>query len=306
MEQPSQTDDTRRSNMTQASSAAGKQPTHTSMASRGSVETSGSADRLASSGEGSTGWFSFFPAEEQEEASTMARQFDQMARDYARLWVRIRSLEEQIQRQKERIHVLEKTQALGLTAHNLSGKQELGALQGHQHGVAGQGTASGQDLARHTPASIQTMLVPDLDPGPVSSEVEGQESLNGESFQVALNHAIAKFQQGAYGEAVIQLSKMQQAFASTDSGGAHLLWLARSWERLKKHDQARKLLKELIQGQPLSPWLAQAKFELAKLDLKQDRQQTAIQQLRDLIREHPYEEASEMARLELQKIRREL
>jgi TolA-binding protein len=115
-----------------------------------------------------------------------------------------------------------------------------------------------------------------------------------------------QFRAGRYGRAIVEFDEIGKVFGDRADQGMHRYWIARSWMALKEYNTARQILTDFIQEYPTGPWAPRSELELARVEWRLGLQETALKRFRDIIQKHPYEDAAEMAKMELQNLDKSL
>ena len=253
---------------------------------------------------------------------------DEQELKLARLWARVDDLEEQQSRTKERLTIVEKGLTLGLMPEELRRLEPTkkgrsrgpGAANEHSkstpkdHGkTAGEKAFVGTPVDVAGPPTAGTKEHVDAKDGKAPPH-EGTEELSPsglnkadtESYQKALASAHDLFRAGRYGRAVVEYSDIGKRYGDQVGGGMHLYWIAKSWSELKEYNTARQQLVEFLKDHGKSPWVPRAKFELGRVEWQLGMQDTALGRFRDIIQMHPYEDAAEMAKMELKNLDKKL
>lgn len=222
----------------------------------------------------------------------------------AKLWARVDELEEETFRQKERIRVLEKGITLGLVPEELKkGGKEKKAKDDQAEVIEplhaaieeAKSDAHGKhDKKEKKEAKAEKPAAPAL-----SKEEQ-------DKFQSMLAAAQEQYRAGRYGRAIVEYDALGKAFGDNVEGGMHLFWIAKSWSNLKENNTSRQLFADFLKDHPTSPWAARAQLELGRVEWKLGLQETALKRFRDLIQQHPHEDASEMARMEIETLDKSL
>ncbi len=217
-------------------------------------------------------------------AKTKTSTLEEQELKIARLWARVDEMEEEQFRQKERVRVLEKGLTLGLLPEEM--KQE----------------APKEAKVEKAPEPVPEVKEPIVEkpveaakPGALAPEAQ-------EQYKNALASAHAHFSAGRYGRAIVEYSDVGKKFGEQVEGGMHRYWIAKSWMSLKEFNTSRQAFAEFIQDFPASPWAPRAKLDLARVEWKLGLQETALQRFREVIEKHPYEDAAEMAKMELEQL----
>lgn len=208
----------------------------------------------------------------------------------AKLWARVDELEEEQLRQKERVRVIEKGLTLGLVPEELKTKPEAAAPKVHEPKIEAKPEAK-LDVKVEPKAEAPAAVI-----APAMSKEEKDR------YQTALASAHDHYRAGRYGRAIVEYSDIAKVFGEKVDGGMHLYWVARCWINLKEYNTARQQLVDFLKEYPGSAWAPRGKLELARVEWKLGLGETALQRFRDIIQQHPYEDAAEMAKMELQNL----
>jgi len=202
---------------------------------------------------------------------------EEMELKIAKLWSKVSELEEQVFRQRERVVVLEKGLMLGLVPEELKNPP--------------------------APAAPKPPKAEPKAQAPVS-EVKAspltKEEL--ERYRDQMSKAHELFRSGRYGVAIKAFSVIDEEFGSKLEDGIQRYWIARSWTSLKEYSIAHQQLVEFMRDYPASAFIPRARLEMARIEIKQGLRETAIDTLRKIIDQYPYEDAAEMAKMELQRL----
>ncbi len=232
----------------------------------------------------------------------------------AKLWSRVDELEEEQFRQKERIRVLEKGITLGLVPEELKGGPKAEGKEGKEGkdgkgDKAAKGRHHGSKAQEGEVASVdESPDVPDLPPAakPEKAEGAGPAQIDHEKYQSALASAHDHYRAGRYGRAIVEYSEIAKQYGDQVEGGMPLYWVAMCWSNLKEYNTARQHLIDFLKDYAKSPWAPRAKLQLARVEWQLGMQETALQRLREIIQDHPYEDAAEMAKMELETLDKKL
>lgn len=228
---------------------------------------------------------------------------DEQELKMAKLWARVDELEEEQYRQKERIRVLEKGLTLGLVPEELKNppkakpkeKPEAKAEKGAKPGDA--------QLAEEAEKAAAAAKAEGEKKDGAAPALSKEET---EKYQGMLASAHDQYRSGRYGRAIVEYSDIAKQFGDKIEGGMPLYWIAKSWSNLKEYNTARQNLVEFLKGHPSSAWAPRAKLELARVEWQLGLQETALNRFKELIQEHPYEDAAEMAKMELENLDKKL
>ena len=225
---------------------------------------------------------------------------DEQQLKVAKLWARVDELEEEQFRQKERIRVLEKGITLGLVPEELKSPKVVKAPPKLEPKVEAKVEAKGD---------AKDLLPPDGKAPPVDAkkgELPALSKEDAEKYQTMLASAHDQYRSGRYGRAIVEYSEIGKLFGDKIEGGMHQYWISKSWANLKEYNTARQSLVEFLKDHASSPWAPRAKLELARVEWQLGLQETALNRFREIIQEHPYEDAAEMAKMELENLDKKL
>lgn len=212
---------------------------------------------------------------------------------YAKLWARLDEIQEKLSALQEKTHLIEKNMALGLAS---------GPIQGNFDAEPEQMP----DIS-HKDSHISK---PKLEIVPEPSEPEEkslqQSSTNDSIFEQKFSNVHENYKLGNYGKAIVHLMEIRNQFGDTYRDGIHVYWIGKCWLALKEYETAKSHLTDFISHQPDSKYLSRAKFDLAIVYYKTGFRNQSVSLLRDIINEYPYKDVSEMAKLQLEKMRKEI
>lgn len=206
---------------------------------------------------------------------------EEMELKQAKLWNRVDELEEHIQRLRENVRVLEKGLTLGLLPEEL----RAGRL------------AKRKEVKKKVPKKKKLKTPEKVVPATVEKPKMTKEDMA--RYQKKLAEAHDLFQEGRYGRAVVAYSDLGKEFGNLLEGGMHRYWIGRCWFNLKEYQTSKQHFAEFISDFPSSPWVPRAKLDMARVNDKMGLRETAIRQYREITRDYPYEDAAEMAKMEL-------
>lgn len=209
----------------------------------------------------------------------------------ARLWSRVDELEEEQSKQKEKLKLLEKGLTLGMIPDELKSFDKPNQTKQSNHNQKDPSQPKSEvSLSKHPSA---TPLLP----------LSAQEE---KSYQDALASAHDHFRAGRYGRALVEYDAMGKRWGDRVPGAMYKYWTAKCWMQLKEYSTARQILTDFVTNHGNSPWIPRAKLELGRSEVKLGQNETAIRRFRELIRDHPYEDARELAEMELVNIGKNL
>ncbi len=195
---------------------------------------------------------------------------EEMELTLAKIWARVDELEEVSYRQKEKIRVLQKGLMLGVVPEEI---KSPGALT--------------------PPPPVKKKKKK-----PTSKMTKKEQS----KYQKMLAEAHAHFREGRYGRAIKSYSAIGDEFEGKLPDGMHEYWIARSWANLKELNIAHQRYVDFMKNYPKSTWVPRARLDKARVELTQGLRETAIKNFRNIIKEYPYEDVAEMARMELERM----
>ena len=193
----------------------------------------------------------------------------------AKLWSRVSELEEQLYRQKEKVRVLEKGLMLGLVPEEM------------------------KDDAPYTPPKPKKVAKKKPKPKVPTSPLSPEET---KEYQNNLAKAHDTYRAGRYGVAIKMFTEVDEKFGAKLNDGVPQYWIAKCWGQLKEYSIAHQMLVDFTQNYPGSPFLSRGKLEMARIQMRQGLRETAIENFRMIIDQYPYEDAAEMAKMELQRL----
>lgn len=218
-----------------------------------------------------------------EKVSKNKTGLDGLELKQARLWTRVDELELKIQKQAEKIKVLEQGLMLGVVPN--SPKEE--AFFG------------GAEVAHSRKMNVLEKALEfkeyEKKEGEKKSDVTQTPEAIKQEFVEKMKTAKELYRSGKYGKAYLIFSKVDKMFADNITHGAQKYWLGRCWYKLKENQSAQQFLTEFITSYSKSPLVASAQLYLAKVELAMGLQEQAIARLRSIVKDHPYESSSEAA-----------
>jgi TolA-binding protein len=235
---------------------------------------------------------------QSDERSKEVDRLGQIELRNAKLWTRIDELENQLARQHESLALLEQSLNLGIKPAHL---QKKAAPAVHQDLPIEQ--APLPELQKPRPTSVEQA------PAEVSRDDEHafpSKAPADPQFESMFAEAHEMYLAGRFGPAILKLADLERTFGAQMAGGIHVYWVGRCWLALKEFATARSRLEEYIKSSPKSPYLGRAKVDLAKAEHGAGLTQTAVRRLQEVMQQHPYEDAAELARHELDQIKRAL
>jgi len=250
----------------------------------------------------------------------------------AKLWARVDELEEEQYRQKERLVIIEKGMTLGLVPEELkyperakSSKVELkrkvsptvspssDAVDKHGESVA-ESTNPVADPESKPKTTADNKVAAEVTQADSDAESEDDEQQQDDfsskeekaAYQAALATAHDSYRAGRYGRAIVEYSAIGKKFGDRVSGAMHLYWVAKCWSNLKEYSTTKQLLGDFIKKHNDSPWVPRAMLELGRVEWQLGMRETALASFRAVIQKHPYADAAEMAKMELDTLDKKL
>ena len=218
----------------------------------------------------------------------------------AKLWGRIDELEIKIQRQEEKIRILEKGLMLGVIPEELlRGKLNLESEK--KPPMDWNDSSAGTDKK----VSFQKM-----DDAKSSSSVSKMKTASGKYDNLEYSDLVKRaqdyFGSGKYGQAITVYQKIESKYPKENSEGQSSYWIGLSWFYLKEYDLSEKSFSRLMDVSPDGPWIPRASFYMAKILVKRGLHEQAVRHFRKLIAAYPNSDTSEMARHEIEMIKERL
>lgn len=213
----------------------------------------------------------------------------------AKLWARVDEIQEQQDRLKEKVRVLEKGFTLGLIPEEMKNSKKYNEKQ--------------VKIEVDSSVEIEPVVSQKLDEtksgseGPVKKTDIADDN---EEYQSMLAAAHDQFRAGRYGRAIVEYNEVGKKFGDSFGEGAHRYWIAKSWFALRELNTAKNGFADFIQENASSPLIPRAKLELARVEWRLGLRDTAVKRLHEVIEKHPYEDAAEMAKMELDQLDKSL
>ena len=248
----------------------------------------------------------------------------------AKLWARVDELEEEQYRQKERLVILEKGMTLGLVPEELRYPERAKSLKSEpksKGAPAGSASSEAVDKKRESLAvSTKPVAEPEsksnaenkngADLAKAESEADSEDDEQEQddfsskeeklAYQAALATAHDSYRAGRYGRAIVEYSAIGKKFGDRVGGAMHLYWVAKCWSNLKEYSTSKQLLADFIKKHSESPWVPRAMLELGRVEWQLGMRETALASFRAVIQKHPYADAAEMAKMEIDTLDKKL
>jgi TolA-binding protein len=195
----------------------------------------------------------------------------------ARILARLNELENVVNRQVQKIRILEKAVTLGVIPEEL------------KSGTAGVAESfseySGEEVLANSTKEVPSK----------SNNSKNSQKMKDE-FKKELATATSLFSKGEIGKSFIIFQRIDQEYSEDIKQGETLFWMGRCWFSLNEFQTAKQYLRDMIRSSPASTKVAQAKLFIARADLKLGMMEGALEGLRDVIRDHQDSPSSNEAR----------
>jgi TolA-binding protein len=212
---------------------------------------------------------------------------DQIQYRQAKLWARLDEIEAEQRRQKEKIRIIEKGLVLGLVP------QEL--------------TLEEAPVEPTIKAEAKTPALPAVDAS--TEETAALTKIDDESgveYQRRLGMAQAHYRAGRFGTAIADYEAIEKDFKNAVTDGSCKFWIAMSWGALKENQKSHQAFQEFLTQAPMSSLVPRGKLEMARVEVKMGLREKALDRLKSIMRDHPYEDAAEIAKFEIKKMEQSL
>ena len=195
----------------------------------------------------------------------------------ARILARLNELENVVNRQVQKIRILEKAITLGVIPEE---------LKNGNAGVA-------ENFSEY---SGDEVLANSAKEAPSKSNDSKKTQKMKDEFKRELATATSLFSKGEIGKSFIIFQRIDQEYSEDIKQGETLFWMGRCWYSLNEFQTAKQYLRDMIRSSPASTKVAQAKLFIARADLKLGMMEGALEGLRDVIRDHQDTPSSNEAR----------
>ena len=234
----------------------------------------------------------------------------------AKLWARIDELEDELKRTRERMRVLERGLVLGLVPPEIQNEHagikkptalevdsESKPLPKKNNSKGAKPTIKGGAKDDATELS----LAPDEE-GPKASRGKTSNLAPEKETDYQKRLAIAQdhFRGGRYGRAIAEYSALGKDYGDRIEGGAHKYWVALSWYHLKEYQTSYNHFMEFLTEFPMSSLVPRAKLDLGRVEVRMGLKEKAMARFKEIMRDFPYEDAAEMARMEAANLEKNL
>ncbi|MFK7826129.1 MAG: tol-pal system YbgF family protein [Oligoflexales bacterium] len=211
----------------------------------------------------------------------------------ARMWARIDELEGMLLKQREKVKILEKGLLLGVSPKPIKEEQKISSHPNQRF--------LQPKNVRGPKKNLNNEFLT-ADPNKQDIDIKHVKNI----YSSRLQSARVLFKEGRFGKAYLDFAKLDREFDSNIGNGETKYWIGRCWYKLKELQQAKQYFSNFINSFPISPWIPSAKYFLAKVELDSGLRELGIKQLRNLIKEHPYEGSSEAAKQMLKNLNQTL
>ncbi len=227
-----------------------------------------------------------------------ADEFDALPveRKQARIWARLEEIQQEQSRQKSRISLLEKGLLLGVVPDELRNADDL-EYERRQKAKLQASVSKKSDSA--TPKPEPTLPSPPMNAPPEKSNDRGQ-------YEKDLAEAQDHFREGKYGRALVSFEAIGAKYPEEMTSGTHKYWVGLCWFNLKDYDAAQKSLNELVAKNSNSPWTPRAKLYIARIQIRNGLKEQGLQSLRKIIQDFGNDDAAEMARADIEGLKKDL
>jgi TolA-binding protein len=229
----------------------------------------------------------------RDHAALKVATSDQLELQIARLTLRIDELEAELNKQKERGKLIEKSLLLGLIPDELRSDGPAKAV-------------ASEHVPFHEPKSQQQLSAVKLleVKAPLEAKTEGSQDRG--LYRKMIEAAQDKFNRANYGQAITAYNEVGAKFDDSVTEGSQHYWIGLSWYYLKEYKLAEESFETLQARFPASPWVAHAGFYLAKVDQSRGFRQRALERLQSILDHNPSGDLGEMAQAEIERMKEKL
>ncbi|SMF46163.1 tetratricopeptide repeat protein [Pseudobacteriovorax antillogorgiicola] len=220
---------------------------------------------------------------------------DDLELKLAKLWGKIDELEIKVQRQEEKIRILERGLMLGVIPEELL-KGKLNFESETRPPIAWDDHHDRQSHSVKPEPSERT------DSPPQAQKLLDQKYTEAD-YSRMIKEAQSLFSSGKYGQAITIYQEIERSFPARNGEGQSFYWIGLSWYYLKEYDLAEASLLKLIAHHSDSPWIPSARLFQGKILVQRGLPEQALQAFRRIIDAYPESDTSEMARHEIKLIR---
>jgi len=212
----------------------------------------------------------------------------------AKMWARIDELEGDLSSEKQKVALLERGMKTGIIPDELKKKKPVEEKKPvHSNELAKDFKDIEQDISKKTDESKK------------KAQAEASRKLTDEEFRLKISKAQDHYRAGSFGAALAELGAIQRDHGDTPDG-AVAYWTGRNWLALKEFQTGINKLSAFMAQYSASQYVGRAKLEIARAQNQLGLKNRAVQTLQDLIKSHPNEESSEMAQMELERMKKTL
>lgn len=239
------------------------------------------------------------PKKKHERRKPKSLTMEGMERSQADMWAKVDELEQVLQGQKERMKVLEKGLMLGIVPDELRQDAKVRSKKLELTKSNLDEESSGAQRKSNTKADLSSGQKPGAMPLAVIDRTK-------KGYEERSTQAQEYFRAGRYGKAIAEYGVIQREFKDFDTQGSSYFWVALSWLNLKELQSSQQSFESFLTEYPNSPLVQRAHFYLARVEAQSGLNDKAVGRLKKIVNEHPDDDASEMAKLELEQMKRNL
>ncbi len=246
-----------------------------------------------------TGCASFLAKEAKEKPQMPATASgfsdgDSLEFKQAKTWIRVQELEEQVLTLKERVALLEEGFLLQINP-KATHPQKLDKQEKYQPPSTPKEKPKAEPLAS-TNKDLLPESIKNHDHVQMTEAVVITDQEVVTIYKKKILEAKNLFEEGKFGNAYLDFSKLDQEFGDQVAQGEPKFWIARCWYALKEYQNAKQSLERFIDVYKTSDHFVAAKFYIAKSELGLGLTNQARKRLKEIVTEHPYEEHAEQAK----------
>ena len=227
---------------------------------------------------------------------------DDFSLKYSRLLSRLDELEGELQRQREKIKLLEQGLLTGIAPDEL--KTQKQASRNHGHGAElAKKLPVREDLSKPMGSNGDSPLVkPKLEDLSISDREMSDESRGDSLVMAKIQIAKEHYQAGRFGLAIADLVGLSREYGDKVQEGALKVWLGKSYLGLKEFQTARGEFESYIKGWPSGEYVASSRLDLARAYVGLGLRERARSELGRVLKDFDGDEYAEMAAAELKRI----
>lgn len=203
---------------------------------------------------------------------------DEIELKQAQLWTRIDELESMVQKQKQKIKVLEQGLMLGVVPDEVKKSIE----------------ATAKEEVEDKSDKVQVDSISNIDKKDM------------DQYNKEISEAKMLYHSGKFGKAYLEFAKIEKEYSSLSTNGEEIYWLGRCWAKLREFQSAKKYFETYIREYADSPLAVSAKYHLGTVEMEMGLKEIAVKRFQQIIKEHPYEGTAEAAKQALANFRNNL